>query len=113
MTESSQGEIEKLSPLEVKQRLEENPDIKLLDVRQQHEYDLVNINQAVLVNDELAQEIVNSWDKNTPIILHCHHGMRSMSAALYFQQQGFTNLANMEGGIDQWAIDVDTSLPRY
>jgi rhodanese-related sulfurtransferase len=52
-------------------------------------------------------------DRARPIAVLCHHGGRSMQVALFLQQQGFDRLANMAGGIDAWALQLDPSVPRY
>jgi rhodanese-related sulfurtransferase len=67
----------------------------------------------VLVDQALAQEIVNTWPQDTRIITMCHHGMRSLDAAAYLRGHGFMNTQSMRGGIDAWARAVDTSVPRY
>jgi len=47
-------------------------------------------------------------------VFHCHHGIRSQSAAEYFlREKGFRNLYNLRGGIDAWSQLVDPSVPRY
>lgn len=52
-------------------------------------------------------------DRNRPVAVLCHHGGRSMQVALWLQQQGFAHLANVTGGIDAWACQLDPSIPRY
>ncbi|MBO0862615.1 MAG: rhodanese, partial [Chloracidobacterium sp.] len=52
-------------------------------------------------------------NKDEPIILHCHHGTRSDRACQYLAAQGFTNVKNLTGGIDEWSLNVDPSVPRY
>ena len=61
---------------------------------------------AQLRHQELA-------DKDEAIILHCHHGMRSDRACQFLAAQGFTNLKNLSGGIDDWSLQIDPSVPRY
>lgn len=88
--------------------------VKLLDVRQEFEWEAARIEGAQLLTQELAQEIMQGgWPKDTAIVFHCHHGMRSMDAAAYFMGHGFTNVRSMEGGIDAWSREVDPSVPRY
>jgi rhodanese-related sulfurtransferase len=89
-----------------------NGGIKLLDVRTPEEYSIAKIAGATLVSDDNAAEIL-AWPKETPIVVHCHHGGRSMNAAAFLQEKGFTNVRNMAGGIDAWSVDVDASIPRY
>ncbi len=48
-----------------------------------------------------------------PVILHCHHGMRSQQAAMFLKQKGFSKVYNLAGGIDAWSQAVDSAVPRY
>jgi len=87
--------------------------IKLLDVRTPEEYSLASVPGSVLVDQSLAQEIMQTWPKDTAIVTMCHHGMRSLDAAAYLRGHGFTNTRSMRGGIDAWALEIDSSTPRY
>jgi monothiol glutaredoxin len=51
--------------------------------------------------------------KDTPLAFICHHGNSSRNAAEHFREHGFTDLYNVEGGIDAWSLEVDPSVPRY
>ena len=90
----------------------ENPP-KVVDVRQPHEHDLVRLQNGQLLTQNLVDDMLNNWDKDTPIVCYCHHGSRSLQATMFFRQNGFTNVKSMKGGINQWAIEIDPSLPRY
>ena len=87
--------------------------IKLLDVRTPEEYAIANVAGSVLIDQALAQEIMQTWSKDTPIVTICHHGVRSLDAAAYLRGHGFANTKSMRGGIDAWAEQIDSSLPRY
>ena len=87
--------------------------VTLIDVRTPQEYDIARIEGCRLVDDALAKEIVDTWPKDTPIITVCHHGVRSLSAAVYLRQQGFTKAQSMSGGIDMWSLTVDSKIPQY
>jgi len=65
--------------------------IKLLDVRSPEEYEIANVAGSVLVDQALAQEIMQTWSRDTPIVTICHHGMRSLDAAAYLRGHGFLN----------------------
>ncbi|HKI98457.1 MAG TPA: rhodanese-like domain-containing protein [bacterium] len=86
---------------------------RLLDVREQAEWDIVHLEGGQLVTESLLDEILSDWPPDTPIVCYCHHGMRSLNAAAYLQQQGFQNVSSMRGGIDAWAQEIDPGLPRY
>jgi rhodanese-related sulfurtransferase len=87
--------------------------IKLLDVRSPQEYQLAHVEGSILVDQALAQEIVNTWAPDTAIVTMCHHGMRSLDAAAYLRGHGFKNTRSMRGGIEAWSNSVDSSVPRY
>ena len=56
---------------------------------------------------------LTSLPKDTPLAFICHHGNASRNAAEHFREHGFTDLYNVEGGIDAWSVEVDPSVPRY
>ena len=87
--------------------------IKLLDVRTPEEYAIASVAGSVLVDQNLAQEIVQTWPKDTAIVTMCHHGMRSLDAAAYLRGHGFINTKSMSGGIDAWSLNIDSSILRY
>ena len=87
--------------------------IKLLDVRTTEEYAIASVPGSMLVDQSLAQEIIQTWSKDTPIVTMCHHGMRSLDAAAYLRGHGFMNTRSMRGGIDAWADQIDSSIQRY
>lgn len=99
----------------VQDLLDSGEEFLLLDCREPHEHALVRIEGAKLVP---MQEIPARLAELTPhrdrrIVVHCHHGGRSLNVALWLRNQGFAQTQNMTGGIDTWSLLVDTSLPRY
>ena len=101
-----------IAPREVAELLKQEK-IKLLDVRTPQEYAIASVPGSVLVDEAVAQEIMQSWDKETAIVTMCHHGMRSLDAAAYLRGHGFANTKSMTGGIEAWALQIDPSTPRY
>jgi len=101
-----------ITPAETAQLLKQGA-IKLLDVRTPQEYQIAHVEGSVLVDQSMAQEIVNTWPKETEIVTMCHHGMRSMDAAAYLRGHGFMNTRSMRGGIEAWSNAVDPKVPRY
>ncbi len=84
----------------------------LVDVRTPEEQSIARIDGAVLL-DRARHDALLALDRDTPLVFHCHHGIRSQSAAEYFSQAGFLHLYNLTGGIDAWSRLVDSSVPRY
>jgi monothiol glutaredoxin len=86
--------------------------IELFDVRPEDERRMASIAQAKPL-DAGGQRLLAALDKNQAIALHCHHGMRSRAAGEQLLREGFTNVYNLEGGIEAWSRDVDDSVSRY
>lgn len=101
-----------ITPRETAELLKDGK-IKLLDVRTPDEYAIARVEGSLLADQNLAQEILQTWPKETAIVTICHHGMRSLDAAAYLRGHGFMNTRSMMGGIDAWAIQIDPATPRY
>jgi len=101
-----------ITPRETAELLKQGK-VKLLDVRTPEEYAIASVGGSMLVDQNLAQEIMQKWPKDEAIVTMCHHGMRSLDAAAYMRGHGFSNTKSMSGGIDAWALQIDSSIPRY
>jgi adenylyltransferase/sulfurtransferase len=85
----------------------------LLDVREPYEYSFCHLESSILIPlDELENHLGN-LNRDSEIVVYCHVGIRSTSAAALLRQAGFTNVRNLHGGIDAWARQVDNKMPRY
>ena len=104
--------IRQISAPELAALIESGQKHELVDVRTDEERALATIEGARLL-DQAYHDALLQLDRGTPLVFQCHHGIRSQRAAEYFQQQGFTNLCNLRGGIDAWSMLVDPSVPRY
>jgi sulfur-carrier protein adenylyltransferase/sulfurtransferase len=86
---------------------------QLIDVRESHEYEIVNIGGELMPMSEL-QEHLDLIDRDRQVVVHCHHGGRSASVIHALQSRyGFDNLYNLIGGIHAWAVEIDPELPTY
>jgi len=104
--------IKDLTPKEFKDYLLDN-DVILVDVREQWEFDICLISGAILIPmGEIAISYVN-LNKDSKIALYCHSGIRSMHVADFLLSKGFQSLVNLQGGIDAWAQEIDTTIERY
>lgn len=102
-----------LTPTEAAARLAAPEPPLLLDVRTPAEYALATIAGAVLMPmDELSGRL-GELDPDAPLIVMCHHGVRSLHVAHYLAQRGFEDVANLQGGIDRWSTEIDPAVPRY
>ncbi|QEF97441.1 putative adenylyltransferase/sulfurtransferase MoeZ [Stieleria maiorica] len=99
----------------VKQLQDSDESFLLLDVRQPEEHATAKIDGSVLIPmGELGQRL----DELEPhregrIVVHCHHGGRSMQVTEALRSRGFDSVQNMAGGIDAWSLQIDGSVPRY
>jgi adenylyltransferase/sulfurtransferase len=86
----------------------------ILDVREPHEYAIVNLGVPQIPVGSLPDRIGEiPVAKDAEIVTHCKTGGRSQKAALALKAAGFTNVSNLAGGITAWAERIDTSLPKY
>lgn len=106
------GRVKSVTAKEVKGMLDRGEVKWLLDVRTDAERKTALIAQAKPLDSE-TEAAVESLDKSTALVFHCHHGMRSRNAAQSYAERGFTNVYNLEGGIDAWSQEVDPNVPRY
>jgi rhodanese-related sulfurtransferase len=90
-------------------------DFLLLDCRNDEEVQFVRIEGSKHIPMPQVPERVGelAGDKTKPIVVHCHHGGRSLRVAHWLRQQGFANVRNMTGGIDRWALEIETGMARY
>jgi adenylyltransferase/sulfurtransferase len=107
-----QNGIPQITPIELKRRLDAGENVFVLDVREPHEYQIVNIGAPLIPLGDLPNRL-NELDPNREIVIHCKSGGRSQRAAELLQKSGFKNVVNLAGGITAWATDVDPRLPKY
>jgi rhodanese-related sulfurtransferase len=90
--------------------------VKMLDVREPWEHNICRIDSSVLMPLSELQARSGELDEDAgeaPLVVICHHGMRSFHATLWLRQQGYSRAVNLAGGIDAWASQIDPTMPRY
>ncbi len=105
--------IVQLTPQQVQDGLQKQPAPLLLDVREEDEVRLCALPGSLHIPMNLIPLRHNELPDDVPIIVYCHHGIRSLNVARYLVHVGFENVANLQGGIDAWARQIDPSMPRY
>ena len=105
-------EIGSITVQELKKRLDEGS-ITLIDVRPAHGRAAAAPLPQARVLEEEGYETLAALPKDTPLAFICHHGVSSKGVADRFAAHGFTKVHNVEGGMDAWASEVDSSVPRY
>lgn len=104
--------VQPLSVSRLKESLYDGTAPLVFDVRPPADHEKASVEFARPLDAEAMAEI-RQMDKDTPIAFLCHHGNSSASTAEHFRKQGFTQVFNIEGGIDAWAREVDDTIPVY
>jgi rhodanese-related sulfurtransferase len=98
---------------ELKAMLDNKEDFQLIDVREEHEFEICNLNGQLIPMNTIPDN-VDKIAKDKPVVIHCRSGARSGNVVNYLQSNfGFTNLYNLEGGILAWADQIDENMPKY
>jgi adenylyltransferase/sulfurtransferase len=103
--------IASLSPADVAPRLSQGTQV--IDVREAWEWEICRLPGARLVPLSELEYQIGTLDPQRETIVYCHRGMRSVDAAHRLRAAGFTRVAHLEGGIDRWSVEMDTSVARY
>ncbi|MGB9464558.1 MAG: rhodanese-like domain-containing protein [Candidatus Acidiferrum sp.] len=98
---------------EVSERIARGEKLLLVDVRERWEYDLCRIPGATLIPLGTVPANVNTMLDAEEVVCYCHHGMRSLDAAVWLRQQGVERAKSMAGGIERWSVEIDPNVPRY
>ena len=112
VAEPGEAEFE-IAPTELKARMDRGDRLVIVDVREPHEFEISRIGGSRLIPLGQIPERMHELSSADEIILHCKAGLRSAKALAILRQAGFSRLKNLTGGIDRWAQEVDTTLPRY
>ncbi len=103
-----------ITPAALHARLAAGEDIQLIDVREEMEFNYCRIAGSVLIPLGEVPRRAAEIRAAGPVVLICHHGVRSAQALGYLQHRlGRENLLNLRGGIDAWSHEVDSAVPVY
>jgi adenylyltransferase/sulfurtransferase len=103
---------ETIAAAELKRRLDAGEALRILDVREPHEWEICHLEGARLVPLGSLGERLHELDPATTWVVHCRSGARSAKAAVQLRRAGFRVL-DLQGGILAWAREVDPSLASY
>ena len=98
---------------ELKSQLDAGHDIQILDVREMWEFAIAHLPGSKLVPMHELGARLEELDRTRPTVVVCHHGIRSMHAALALRGRGFTDVRSLRGGIQRWATEIDPTMPQY
>jgi len=103
-----------VTPQEVKRRMDAGGPLRLINVREPDEFQRARIDGS----DQLSRRTVGRAaaglrQEQRPLIVFCHHGVRSLQVVGRLRQRGIGNCFSMEGGIDRRRLEIDPAVPRY
>lgn len=103
-----------ISPQALKAKLDAGEPVFLVDVREPEEYAICRLPGGVLIS---MGEVVGRLDEiqaaDAPVVVYCHHGIRSLRAVGFLRANGIPDAVSLAGGTDAWSTQVDPTVPRY
>jgi rhodanese-related sulfurtransferase len=105
-----------VTPLEVKLRIDSGEPVRLIDVREPHEFERAGISSASLIpmlSVPAQLQEIEAMSDEAPLVVFCHRGIRSLIVVSWLRAQGVAACQSMSGGIDRWSAEIDPSVPRY
>ncbi len=105
-----------ITPSAVQQRLAGGEKLVLIDVREPGEFQMARIEGAELIPMRTIPAELSRLEaeaRQAPVVVFCHHGVRSLNVVNWLREQGVSACQSMAGGIDRWSLEIDPSVPRY
>lgn len=104
--------METMNVKQLQERMQQEK-VTLIDVREPFEHEICHLD-AQLIPMNTVPEHVAKIPRDHPVVVYCHHGMRSANVINYLENEyGFNNLINLEGGIHAWAVEIDNDMATY
>jgi adenylyltransferase/sulfurtransferase len=107
------ADVQEITPRELAVRLGRGDPLDLIDVREPYEWRIARIEGARLIPMGRVSASAGDIARDREIVLYCHHGQRSLTAARRLIAAGFDRVWNLSGGIARWSAEVDPSVPTY
>jgi adenylyltransferase/sulfurtransferase len=107
--------IPSITPIELKQRIDNGEPITIIDVREEFEWDIANLGAfgARLIPLDQVLDRRGEIDPDSDTVILCRSGSRSAGAIRQLRTHGYDRLMNLKGGIRGWAEAIDPSMPTY
>ncbi len=105
-----------ISPVELRRRLDAGEQLTLLDVREPAERQFCSIPHSAdlfIPIREIPTRLDEIAAAPPPLVVYCHHGVRSEMARRWLAERGLSEIFNLDGGIDAYSHEADPSIPHY
>lgn len=114
MENSQRAEDLEIAPEALRERRREGSPLTLVDIRRPREREVVSLEDDDWIPmDKLGENLEEFREAPKPIVIYCHHGVRSLRVAGLLADEGFEEVYSLAGGIDAWARRIDDSMNRY
>ena len=97
----------------LKNKLDDDDDFMLIDVREDKELEVCKIDEAIHIPMGIVSDRLNEIDSNKPVVIMCKSGGRSAQVCQYLNENGYSNIYNLNGGITSWALEIDPDMATY
>jgi len=98
---------------ELKQKLDSDEPVTLLDVREPNEWPISDLPESVKIPLGQLQQRYSELPQDAELVVYCRVGGRSAQAVQFLRQMGYGRATNLTGGINRWAEAIDSSMRRY
>jgi rhodanese-related sulfurtransferase len=102
-----------IEPQELAAWRQQDPTVRLVDIRSREEFEAVHIAGSQLLSQDVMRQIMADGSNTRPLVIVDHQGRNGLDAAAYYLGHGLQNVRCLRGGIDAWAQEVDPTLRRY
>jgi rhodanese-related sulfurtransferase len=105
-----------ITPQEVRKMQEAAKSFKWIDVRESTEWVVSHIEGATLISMNTVPanlQTIEAQADEQPLVVYCHHGVRSLHVVAWLREHGVENCWSMAGGIDRWSREIDPKVPLY
>lgn len=104
-----------ISVVETRELIDSGKSLLLIDCRETDEVATCAIEGAVHIPMREIPERISEIEAIDPerLVIHCHHGGRSLNVTAWLRENSFPQAQNMTGGIEQWSLQIDPEVPRY
>lgn len=103
-----------ISPRALHAKLQAGEPVYLVDVREPEEYAICRLPGGVSIPmGEIVGRLEEIQSAEAPVVVYCHHGIRSLRAVGFLRANGRADAVSLAGGIEAWSTQVDPTVPRY
>ncbi len=88
-------------------------DFRILDIREPWETEICGFDDSLEISMRTLPARLDELPRDKPLVVICHHGVRSLHATQWLRHVGMRNAINLQGGIDAWARQIDLRCPTY